>query len=173
MPRMRPLPQRVSITLRWILSVLEDLGVEYQISGGLAARFYGATRSINDIDIDVLAMDISRIREKTKRYVIFGPELYIDSEWMTQLLVLRYGGQLIDLSGADTAKIFDENKRTWRPFRNVPRPSRAALWQTRPVKLIHPLSLMMYKRFLHGAHQTSDINAIGEFLHRERIARTE
>ena len=39
--------------LRWIVGILEKKNILYQISGGFAAKLYGSSRPLNDIDIDI------------------------------------------------------------------------------------------------------------------------
>ena len=41
-------------TLTWLIAVFNQYNVKYQLSGGCAAHIYGASRMINDIDIDIL-----------------------------------------------------------------------------------------------------------------------
>ncbi len=45
--------EKVDAALGWILRVFKKHGVPYQVCGGFAAHLYGATRPINDIDIDI------------------------------------------------------------------------------------------------------------------------
>jgi hypothetical protein len=96
----------------WIIDILEDQNIEYEISGGLAARIYGSNRELADIDIEVADADIVKIAPLVKKHIIFGPARYKDANWDIELMTLRYEGQEIDLAGIG-AKIFNKQTKEW------------------------------------------------------------
>ena len=102
-----------SNALRWIISVFQKHHVDYQITGGLAAKIYGATRPLVDIDIDLSNESIKIIMDDIKPFLIYGPTRYQDEQWDILLLTLDYDGQLIDISGADDGLIYDKAKKEW------------------------------------------------------------
>ena len=61
-------------------AVLEELGIEYALGGGLASSLQGEPRSTNDIDIAV-RLDPPRVRQLIER---LGPEFVADEEGMTE-----------------------------------------------------------------------------------------
>lgn len=81
--------QDVSITMmknteeafRWIVGILEKHQISFQISGGFAARMYGVSRELADIDIDVLEKDLSILYSHVKDFAIYGPTRYQDEHW--------------------------------------------------------------------------------------------
>jgi hypothetical protein len=97
--------------LRWVVSVLEATNTPFQISGGFAARLYGSTRELADIDIDIPDEGFDKILPDVSPYVVFGPEQYVDEHWNLKLMILTYRGQVIDVAGE--ARIFDQNKQEW------------------------------------------------------------
>ncbi len=97
----------------WIIGILRKHNIRFQISGGLAARLYGATRPIADIDIEMSDDGFDKILSDVKKYVVFGPERYIDETFNVQLLTLNYKDQEIDLSGENGEKIFDKKLGKW------------------------------------------------------------
>lgn len=97
--------------LRWIVSILNKHDILFQITGGLAARLYGSSRELADIDIDITDDNFSKILPEIEEYVVFGPGQYIDENWNVKLLTLEYKGQLIDIAGG--ALIFDKNLNKW------------------------------------------------------------
>lgn len=72
---------KVIEALQWIVGILEKHNVPYQISGGFAARLYGATRPINDIDIDIAHDGFEKILPEVREYIFFGPADYKDEKW--------------------------------------------------------------------------------------------
>jgi len=86
-------------SLDWIIDTLS--GVEYQITGGLAANLYGSCRDVYDIDIEVSNVDVDRMGELCRDYIIWGPDRFIDENFDLYLMTLEYDGQLIDICGID------------------------------------------------------------------------
>ncbi len=97
----------------WIVGVLKNHKIPFQVSGGLAARLYGSVRKLADIDIDIPEDRFLDILSEVKDRVKFGPRRYQDENWDLLLLTLTYEGQDIDLSGAYETKVFDKKKTQW------------------------------------------------------------
>jgi len=64
--------------LHWIVGILRKHKVPFQISGGFAAKLYGATRPLNDIDIDIPDKCLVDVVSDVKKYIIYGPDHYHD-----------------------------------------------------------------------------------------------
>ena len=72
----------------WIIRILKKHRVPYQVTGGLAAKIYGAKRKLNDIDIDISKKDFEIVKEK---YTIEDEKVQsiVDSAINTDVLALR------------------------------------------------------------------------------------
>jgi hypothetical protein len=99
--------------LTWIIQLLDQHQIRYQIAGGLAAQVYGAKRALFDIDIDIPNSAFSVLLPTLQPYLIYGPSRFYNEEWQLLLATLNYGGQLIDLGGADDAWLFDKLTQQW------------------------------------------------------------
>ena len=98
----------------WIIDILQHHGMVYKISGGFAARVYGVNRELADIDIEVADVDIIKIINDVKPFIVFGPARYKDDNWDLELMTLKYEGQEIDIAGTN-AKIFNYETTQWEP----------------------------------------------------------
>lgn len=99
----------------WIIDILENEGIEYKISGGLAVRAYGSERELVDIDIEVATDDLEKIFQKTKEFATYSPQLFTDENWKLYLLTLNYKGQDIDING-NIAEIFNKKSGEWEKY---------------------------------------------------------
>jgi hypothetical protein len=103
----------------WIIGILHQLNTPFQISGGLAARAYGSTRELNDIDIEVEDQSIAKIAPLMEQYITYGPARYQDENFDLLMVSLNYEGQDIDISGCDTDKIFNQGTQAWEACGNT------------------------------------------------------
>ena len=98
---------------KWIVSILERRKVPFQISGGLAAKAYGSSRKLVDIDIDIPKDKFADIIAEVKSYIVRGPKRYKDKNWDVFLMTLKYANQKIDISGVPTKRMFDKKEKRW------------------------------------------------------------
>ena len=146
--------------LLWIVSILNNKKIPFQISGGFAAKIYGSPRELNDIDIDILDENFPDIFEDVKQYIIYGPENYKDEKWDALLMTLNYEGQDIDITGTTNGKISNKDKSVWLQY---PCDFNKVIYKEVfgiTVPVIPKEDLINYKRELDGEHQLIDIEAI-------------
>ena len=99
---------------KWIVGLLIQNNIPFQISGGFAAKLYGANRSLFDIDIDIKGKDFDKLLPFVKNHILSGPKKYLDDSFDLQLLTLEYQGQRIDLGASDNSKIFNAISKQWQ-----------------------------------------------------------
>lgn len=99
--------------LGWIVSIIEDLNIPYQISGGVAAKFYGSPRPVNDIDIDIPKKSFEILYQTVRQFVVTQPNLCQDEEWKVFMMTLEYKSQQIDICSADEQAIFNFRINEW------------------------------------------------------------
>ncbi len=97
---------------KWIISLLQARKIPFVIFGGLAAKGYGAGRSLADIDIAIPEERFGEIYYNYIKYAFWGPDTYKDENWDIFLVSLEYEGQEIDLC-ATRYKIFDKRLGKW------------------------------------------------------------
>jgi hypothetical protein len=146
--------------LYWIVNILNELHIPFQIAGGLAAHAYGAHRPLIDIDIDVPEQSFDRIKNKLKSTIVYGPAIYQSDEWDLMLMTLDYKNQPIDLCGAYQTKIYDKNSQQW-----VAIPVNFSTTQIKTifgldVPVINKSELIYYKKILAREVDIIDINQI-------------
>lgn len=154
-------------TFRWITGLLQENGIEFMITGGMAARIYGAQRPLNDIDLDVSSAGFARLPHEVLDLATFGPARYTDHKWDLPLVTLVHEGQEIDISDADNTKIHDAASGQWISMAyDISKAQMHDVFSLR-VPVIDPEDLMAYKSLLDGAHQKDDIAAIRQNIKRQ------
>jgi hypothetical protein len=145
---------------KWIVGLLHKNTIPFQISGGFAARLYGSTRELADIDIGIPDNRFEELCLDVKKHIIYGPEHYLDDEWDLKLMTLEYENQKIDIAGRDEIKIFDKSKRVWVPaHRDLTISVDKEVYGMR-VPVIPKKSLITYKKKIMRDVDRLDIQAI-------------
>jgi hypothetical protein len=152
--------------LQWIIPLLEKNTIPYQISGGFAAHLYGATRPINDIDIDIPEMHIKSLAAKAQKYIVLGPKQFKDKKWDLYLVTLNYHGQEIDIGSAENARIYDEQNGEWAICPANLETALPIIYNGMQLQVVAPKDLVKYKTLLatpDHPHQKTDILATQQY----------
>ncbi len=108
---------RIIQALQWITEILQQQSIPFQITGGLAVKIYGGKRLVRDIDIEIPDSCFDKLTPLVQDYIIYGPERYQDAYFDLLLMKLNYKGQEIDISGADSPKLFNKTTKQWKDCR--------------------------------------------------------
>lgn len=99
--------------LDWLIPLLKRTNAPFQITGGLAAYIYGATRPIHDIDIDIPMSLFEVLSPQLAPFMEVPPQRERNSTWDVYVTVLNYQGQIIDLSGDKEAFVHNKDTNQW------------------------------------------------------------
>lgn len=99
--------------LVWIIGVLSRHEMPYQVVGGLAARAYGASRPLVDLDFYIPNDGFGRVLPEVRGHLRWGPAHYADAHWDITFAKLEYAGWRIELGAAEGAKIYDPRSGCW------------------------------------------------------------
>lgn len=99
--------------LAWIVELLRDLDVPFQVVGGLAARAYGADRPLVDLDFYVPSDRLGDVAAAASPHVVRAPAHHVDDDWDITFMALEHDGCRIELGGADDARYFDRQQARW------------------------------------------------------------
>lgn len=157
---------KIKTTLDWILPMLKEKGIPFYVTGGFAAHLYGATRPVNDIDIDVPADRIDSFVEALSTFIESPPQHFQDSTWDMYGATLNFEGQLLDLTSDEHPRVHNKNTGEWDAlemnFDDV-------VWvhaYGHDIPVQNPRDLMSYKvkiRYDEEKH-LSDVKAVKEYL---------
>jgi hypothetical protein len=99
--------------LAWIVELLRDLDVPFQVVGGLAARAYGADRPLVDLDFYVPTNRLGDVAASASPHLVRAPAHHADDDWDIIFMALEHNGCRIELGGADDARYFDRRADRW------------------------------------------------------------
>lgn len=157
-------PQKTLDALTWIIDILNKNKIQYQITGGFAAKLYGSPRDLNDIDIDISEKYFPTILPYISQYITYGPARFTDNKWDLDLITLNHKGQEIDIGGIDTLRISNKERTKWISYPDFIFNTLDIEVEGMFLKVIHPKELIDYKKELDGEHQQLDIRATSEYL---------
>ena len=148
--------------LKWIADILKKHDIPFQITGGLAAHAYGATRPINDIDIDIPEDRFAEIFDEIKPCLVEGPARTPNPVWDVFAVTMDYHGQEIDIGGAYDTRILDVKTGIWHDAKaNFATAEIKAIFGI-DVPIVNKDDLIEYKSWLAipGNHHEQDIREI-------------
>lgn len=99
--------------LKWIVNIFKRNRIPFQITGGLAAKAYGAKRKLFDIDIYVPEKYMERVIDKTRKYIVLGPKHSKTKNWDLEYIKIIYAGQRIEIGSPEKTKMFDKERGKW------------------------------------------------------------
>jgi|SRR3989338_11470331 len=152
--------------LRWIVGIFDKHNIPYRIGGGFAARAYGSSRPLNDIDISLSGQYFPILLPDVSEYVTSGPQYYLNAKWDCDTLCLSYHGQDIDITDVDTLKMSNKEKVKWIVVKDTYRKFNPMMTDIDGIKvsLLDPRDLVAYKKELDGDHQLVDIQAVESYI---------
>jgi len=98
--------------LAWITDLLRRAGVRFQLVGGGAARAWGATRALVDLDFYVDA-DLRELAAELDPWLVRRPGRHVDEHWDLTYLQLYYRAQPIELAEAAGATYREPATDRW------------------------------------------------------------
>ncbi|MFQ5568857.1 MAG: hypothetical protein ACE5G0_04230 [Rhodothermales bacterium] len=145
---------------RWIVDILTRKRVPFQIVGGLAARAYGSTRDLADLDFYIPGARFPDLIPDVSPFVTFGPAPFADEHWDLVFMALEYDGWTIELGDGDSTRIFDRHTQQWvHESIDFERFERKMLFGL-PVPVMPRDRLIAYKRRLDRAVDREDLALI-------------
>ena len=109
-------PQKIGKALSWIISLFNRYNIPYQICGGMAAKAYGATRPLVDIDFYAALQDsphFQQFMDEIQPYLIREFKPHLSASWNILYLALDYQGMQIEIAESTTNPRF-YNRRDGR-----------------------------------------------------------
>ena len=99
--------------LSWILGILDEQRVAYQLVGGTAAHIYGGTRPIVDIDMYIPKDKAAALALRLKEFISKPLKRYVEDLWDIEYFQIKYKNQKIEFGLSPGAKIFDRKSKRW------------------------------------------------------------
>lgn len=158
--RTYPTDDQVAEALRWIGEVFVRTGAQYQVVGGLAARAYGATRPLVDLDFYVSARDLPRVLESVGDSCVWGPEHLTDENWDLTFAKLEKHGVQIELADAEGARFYSSSAGRWLDQDIVFHDSRKRVILGVEIEVMPKDQLVEYKRALDRPVDRLDLSEI-------------
>ena len=109
-------PDQISQALQWLVSTLNRHHVPYQVVGGLAARAYGATRPLVDVDLYVPLSQAQTALEEMQPYIVRQPLPHRSDAWDLVYLALQYQGVYVEIGDSETnPRFYSRIDQRWEP----------------------------------------------------------
>lgn len=99
--------------LEWVAGMLDELGIPFQVAGGLAAIAHGSDRPLHDIDIYVPRGTLDAIRSRVEEHGSPAPRRVRSEHWDCFFMEVRHAGVEIELAEAGRTRYRAGTGRPW------------------------------------------------------------
>jgi hypothetical protein len=167
LPRLRaPSPAETELVspaqrraLQRLVRTLESTSIPFQVTGGLAAIAYGAQRALYDIDIDVSAKDLPRVRDLFRACITHDIHRLDGRHFELTMLTLEIDGVPVDVSQAEDTYVKTADGRRVLVATELTRAARRQVGGLEvPVCALD--ELVAYKRLVDRPTDRQDVAAI-------------
>lgn len=142
--------------LKQIIKVFRENNIPYQITGGLAATFYGSRRPIYDIDIDLYKHDIFKIKQLFTDNIYYDFHHLQDDQFDLYLMTLKFDDVLVDISQIEDAYIIDKNGQRVKMTTDLAN-AVVVNWEGTDLSVQAKNELIEYKKLLNRPTDITDI----------------
>lgn len=106
--------RRIGDALAWIVALLDQHRLPYQVVGGLAAQAYGAQRPLVDIDLYAPLVGAQAFLDAVQPFTARALAPYADDRWRLAFLKLVHAGQPIEIGDTcSRPQYFDRQQGCW------------------------------------------------------------
>ena len=107
-------PQTIGQALAWIVGLLNQHNIPYQIVGGLAAKAYGAKRPLVDIDIYAPLEQARAALDELQPYIIRELLPHHSASWDLIYMALDYHGVPIEIGDSSVnPRFYNRRDQRW------------------------------------------------------------
>lgn len=96
--------------IKFIIPIFQENQITYRITGGFAGNLYGSQWKTHDIDIEVARVDIPKILELFRDYLVIDLMRLVDDEFDLLLMTLTIYGIDIEINQAEEAFVINNGK---------------------------------------------------------------
>lgn len=104
------------LAAQWIVGLLRDRNIPFQICGGLSAKGYGADRALNDIDLFVPDEHFMTVVQAGQAHISKPAAHYCEEGWDLTYVQFKYKDIKVEVGNAAGAHILDATSQTWVPL---------------------------------------------------------
>ena len=154
---------KISQALSWIVTLLNQHQIQYQIVGGLAAQAYGARRPLVDIDLYMALDQAHAALEEMKPYLTREPAPHRSAAWDLVFLALEYEGVQIEIGDSATdPRFYNRLDQRWEEQVIEYTASNIVTLYSTEVAVMPKAELVRYKAMLDREVDHLDIQQIAD-----------
>jgi hypothetical protein len=156
--------------LGWILGILNEQQIPYQIVGGTAAHIYGGSRPIADIDMYIPKERAAALASRLESFISKPLKHYLEDVWDIEYFQIIYKGQKLEFGVSPGTKIFDREATCWVEQVINFEDSVSRVFCGIEVNLMPIADLIGYKSLLDRDVDRIDVSELGKLIKNQRLS---